>query len=483
MENGSTEDSAEKKGAVIGLRVLLFSMVILGTMIILAGLSSYFIQAGKLTNVTLNGTKQQVYQVIEQTPVPVWKIVLSPILSLTGKDGPKIIVLILFIFIIGGSFSVLNKSGVLPGILSNLTRKFFHRKTLFLITNVVIFSLLGSCLGIIEEVIPLVLIFIPLSYRMGWDSITGLAIPILSTGFGFAAATFNPFTIGTAQKLADIALFSGLSIRLPFFIVSTTVVVLYLLYYTRKIEANPEKSPTYEMDKKIKASLYLREDIKTEKSHTNAVIWIVFCLVLVFGVVLGGMAVPILQTLAFPLIALVFLIMGIGSGFLSGNKAGKVLSYFLQGLADFAPAIILILMAAAVGYLVHEGNVLGTILYSVSNQTKSLSKETSILVIYGFQMLLNALIPSGSGQAVLTIPILAPLGDILNISRQTIVLAFQFGDGFSNVIWPTNPGLLVAIGLARVSYKDWFRFILPIQLILFILCCLTLLIAVNINYV
>ncbi len=477
------EKTSAKRSGLIELRLLLLSMVILGTMIIIAGASSYFIPAGKITAAIKDGKRQQIYQTIEQTPVPIWKIAVSPLLSLTGKDGPKIIVLILFIFIIGGSFAILNRSGVLPGILSGLVRKFFHRKTLFLISNVIIFSLLGSCLGIIEEVIPLILIFVPLSYRMGWDSVTGLAIPLLSTGFGFAAATFNPFTIGTAQKLADVALFSGLSIRGPFFVVTTTIVILYLIRYTRKIEANPEKSITYKVDLKIKASLNLLEEIKTEQSHNKAVAWIVFCLVLVFGVVLGGMVVPILQELAFPLIALIFLIMGFGGGFLSGNRAGKVFGYFLRGLADFSPAIILILMAAAVGYLIHEGHILDTILHTIAGQSRDWGKEGSILMIYGFQMVLNALVPSGSGQAILTIPILAPLGDIINISRQTIVLAYHFGDGFSNIIWPTNPALLVAIGLARVNYRDWLRFILPIQIILVVLCSLTLLLAVNINYV
>ncbi len=480
METGAAK---KKGGGLIEPKLVLLSAVILGVMIILAGISSYFIQAGSLTEVTENAKTVHLYNEIEQTPLPVWKIALSPLLSLTGKDGPKIIVLTLFILIIGGSFAILNKSGVLPGILSALVRKFADRKTLFLIINITAFSLMGSCLGIIEETIPLILIFVPLAYRMGWDSITGLAIPILSTGFGFAAATFNPFTLGTAQKLAGVPLFSGLEMRIPFFLLTTTAVILYMLRYTRKIEVDPEKSPTYQMDKKIKAELNIEEEIKLEKDQGGAVRWIAFCLLLVFGIVLGGIAVPVLQTLAFPLIALIFLAMGTGCGFLAGNKAPTVFRFFLRGIADFAPAIILILMAAAVGYLIHEGNVLDTILYFLSNIIKNLSKEVSILIIYAFQMLMNALVPSGTGQAVLTIPILAPLGDIIDISRQTIVLAYHYGDGFSNMLWPTNPALLVALGLARVSYKDWFRFIIPIQIILLILCSLSLLLAVNINYI
>ncbi len=472
----------EKGERVIELRVFLTTIILLGCLILFAGIATYVVPSGTLTDSIVNEKHVQIYKTIEQTPVPIWKIALSPLLSITGKNGTKIIVLSLFILFIGGSFAIMNKSGVLPGILTGLVKKFSDRKRLFLIINVSLFSFLGSSMGILEEMVPLILIFVPLAYRMGWDSITGAAIPFLSSGFGFAAATFNPFTVGTAQKLADVPLFSGLEIRIPFFLVSTTCVILYLLYYTSKIEKNPEKSPTYAMDKKIKATLNLDQPMSAESIGKAPVIWMLICFVLIAGIVVGGTMVQFVQDMSFPLIALIFLLMGFGAGFLSGSKVKEVFAYFVRGLTDFAPAILLILMAAAVGYLIEEGNILDTILHSVSQASQGLGKEAAILMIFGFQMLMNALVPSGTGQAVLTIPILAPLGDLLGISRQTVVLAFQFGDGFSNLFWPTNAMLLIAIGLARVNYKEWFRWVLPIQLVLLILCSLTLLLAVNINF-
>ncbi|MBU2510819.1 TIGR00366 family protein [bacterium] len=472
----------EKEERVIGLRVFLTTIILLGILILFAGIATYIVPSGELTDAIVNGKHTQIYKIIEQTPVPIWKIAISPVMSITGTNGAKIIVLILFILFIGGSFAIMNKSGVLPGILTSLVRQFSDRKRLFIIINVCLFSFLGSTMGILEEMVPLILIFVPLAYRMGWDSVTGAAIPFLSSGFGFAAATFNPFTVGTAQKLADVPLFTGLEIRIPFFFISTLCVVLYLLYYTNKIEKNPEKSPTYAMDKKIKATLNLDQPMSTDSINKAPIIWMLLCFFLIAGVVIGGTMVQLVQDLSFPLIALIFLLMGFGAGFLSGGKIKEVFAYFAKGLTDFAPAILLILMAAAVGYLIEEGNILDTILYSVSQASLGLGKEAAILMIYGFQILMNALVPSGTGQAVLTIPILAPLGDLLGISRQTVVLAFQFGDGFSNLFWPTNAMLLIAIGLARINYREWFRFILPIQLILLILCSLTLLLAVNINF-
>ncbi len=472
----------EKGEKLIEVRTFLVTIIILGCLILASGAATYWVPSGKLTETVLDGKSVMSYQVIEQTPVPVWKILLSPIMCVTGKDGAKVVVIVLFILFIGGSFSIMNRSGVLPGILTGLVNRFTNKRKLFLVINIVLFSFLGSALGILEEIVPLILIFVPLAYRMGWDSITGMAIPFLSSGFGFAAATFNPFTLGTAQKLADVPLFTGLEIRLPFFLISTSCVILYLLYYTSKIERNPEKSPTYKMDQKIKSTLKLNEPAEKASIGMAPVIWTITCFLLIVGVVLGGSAVPVIQNLAFPIIALIFLIMGFGAGFLSEAKPGQVFSYFIKGLVDFAPAILVILMASSVAYLIQEGNILDTILHSVSQASQGLGKESAILSIYGFQMLMNALVPSGTGQAVLTIPILAPLGDLLGITRQAVVLAFQFGDGFSNLIWPTNPMLLIAIGLARISYKDWFRWVIPMQLLLLILCGLTLLLAVNINF-
>ncbi len=473
-------EQGDGKKAALELKMFLTTIILLGVLIIIAGSASYFIQAGEFVETEINGEIERAYRVVDQKSVPVWKIMLSPLMSLTGEHRIKIIVIIFFIFTIGGSFSILNRSGILPRLLSDLVKRFASQKELFLVINILIFSLLGSCLGILEEIAPLILIFVPLAFRMGWDSITGIAIPFVSAGFGFAAATFNPFTIGMAQKLADVPLFSGLILRIPVFLITTMFLIAYMLYYTKKIENDPSKSITFETDKKLQQT---ENVVMHEGNVTPALVWMGLCFLGIVGIVLGGSAVPILQEAAFPLIALVFLIMGIGVGLLSGKGIKETFNYFFQGISDFSPAIILILMAAAVSYLIMEGNVMDTILHTISQRAQGYSAEVSVLMIYGFQMFMNFFVPGGSGQAMLTIPILAPLGDLIGLTRQTIVLAFQFGDGFSNLIWPTNPLLLIAIGLAGVSYKDWLKWVLPIEIILALVCTIFLIIAVNINYV
>jgi uncharacterized ion transporter superfamily protein YfcC len=473
--------TTDSSGSPIQLRVFVTTVIMLGILVILAGAASYSIPAGHFSETVENGRNVRVYKPAEQTPLPIWKIAAAPVLCLSGKNGPRIIVLILFILTIGGSFSIVNKSGVLPALLASAAKRLRDNRTGFIVANVVLFALLGSSLGILEEIVPMVLVFVPLARRMGWDNITGLALPFLSAGFGFAAAMFNPFTVGTAQKLADLPLFSGLVLRIPFFIITTGLVILYLVWYTRRVEKQTNYS-----ENKPAGNIEKSEPDFGGAGHVSnrkaVVAYVLFCMAVIVAVVVSGMFVPIIQELAFPLIALVFLIMGVGTGLIARVGAGPVAKYFLRGLGDFAPAIVFILMAASVGYLIEIGNVMDTILFYISQKIGNLGQHASALAIYGFQMLMNMFVPSGTGQAVLTIPILAPLGDLVGLTRQTVVLAFQCGDGFSNLIWPTNPMLLIAIGLAGVSYREWFRFVLPMQLVLALISGLFLMLAVAINY-
>ncbi|MCU0645084.1 MAG: TIGR00366 family protein [bacterium] len=467
---------------LIETKVFFTTLIILGTLYLVAGFASYFIPAGQYQENIVNDQPIKVYQRIAQTPIPVWKIIAAPLLSVTGKNGIKIITLILFIVLIGGSFSIMYQSGVLPALVIRIVERFRNRKTLFLVLTVFIFSLLGAGFGCFEELMPMIMIFVPIAYRMGWDSMTGVALPLLSTGFGFSAAMFNPFTVGTAQKLADLPLFSGLPLRLLIFLITTTLVIFYLIYYTRKIEKHPTRSLTHESDRFLKQKLSEEPGIDNNIMVQGPVIVMVICFILVITVVLGGMVIPIIKDYSFPMIALLFVIMGFGVGFASGDKSNAILKYFGKGLLDFSPTIIIILMAASTGYMIEIGNIMDTLLFHIANLIQGASQGMAAILLYFFQMLMNFLVPSGTGLAILTIPIMAPLADIIGISRQTVVLAYQFGDGFSNLIWPTNPLLHIAIGFGSVSYKNWVKWVLPIQLCLFIICCLFLLLAVAIHY-
>jgi uncharacterized ion transporter superfamily protein YfcC len=213
-----------------------------------------------------------------------------------------------------------------------------------------------------------------------------------------------------------------------------------------------------------------------------ALICMGLCFLAIIGVVGVGSQIKVIQKNLFPFIAFFFLVMGFSVGLASGYGFKKVFKFFKDGLIDFSPAIILILMAASIGWLINEGNIMDTIMYYVSQHAKGLSREMSAVIMYLFQLFMNFLVSSGSGQAMLTIPIMSKLGDVLGLSRQITVLAFQLGDGFSHAFWPTNALLMVVIGLAGIKYKDWFKFMFPLQVILAITSIIFLLIAVKINY-
>ncbi len=466
----------------IPLKVLMSTLIILSILVVGAGIATHLIPAGEYGNEIRNGESVRIYRPVDPAPVPIWKIVLAPVLALGSSNGPKIIVILVFIISIGGSFAVMLKCGIIPEIMGRLTRMFAHSKIILLVVISSIFALLGSCLGILEELMPLVVIMVPFALRMGWDSMAGFASVMLPLGFGFAAAMFNPFTLGTAQRLAGLPLFSGLSLRIPLFLITLCIAILYLIRYVRKIEQDPSKSTTRFMDEGLRQTLVPSATAVGIKRLNGVIGFMLFCFVLLAAVVAGGSVVPLLQNLAFPLIMLIFLFMGIGSGLIAGAGVKKVFTFFIKGMADFAGAIPIILLAFSVGYLMELGKILDTILFQLANIMAGMGPHAGAVGLYLAQMLINLLVPSGSGQAALTIPILAPLGDLIGVGRQTVVLAFQMGDGFSNIIWPTNPLLLIGLGIARISYKDWFRWVLPVQLLLAGICIVFLIVAVSIGY-
>lgn len=451
------------RAAYIEARVFATTAAFLTALVLLAGLAGRLLPAGEI--VTLDGAPT--WRPIAADPVPWWGVLTAPIRVLGGPDGPKLIVLTLFILLIGGSFAVLDRGGVLPALLARLAARYADRRRRLLLVNVVAFALIGSTLGILEEIVPLILLYVPLARRFGWDPRVGMAIPFLSAGMGFSAATFNPFTVGTAQKLAGLPLFSGLGLRVAFLAVTITLVALFLLWRTRgdhAAAAEPVAAPP-------------------PLARPRATLgWLAAGLALVFVIVLAGARVAAIQDLAFPLIGLVFVAMGVGGGLIAGVAPRRVLGDFTRGLAAFAPAVALILLAGSVGFLISEAGVMATLVARLAALVDGWSQSAAAVAIYASQMLVNLAVPSGTGQAVLTIPVLAPLGDLIGLSRQTVVLAFQCGDGFSNMLWPTNPMLLIALGLARVSWRDWFVWVLPLQLALAAASVGVLLVAVATGY-
>lgn len=478
----SVEPEKDRIEIKIPIKSVVSTLVILGVLVILAGVATHIIPAGQYIDVTRGNQVVKVYQPVDPAPVPFWKIPLAPLLALTGKNGPKIIVVIAFIVILGGAFSVLIKTRVINEILARLEHSFANRKTILLVSCSFACAFLSSTFGMMEEFLPVLIIFVPFAIRMGWDNLTGFAVILLMVGFGFAAATFNPFTVGVAQSLADLQLFSGVGLRALLFLIVISLSILYIVRYARRVEKNPAASLTYGDDDRQQAIGSSKLEIGQVRNAKAIIIMILVCFGLIATAVGVGTQVRIVGDLIMIIILLIFMFLGFGAGLLSGAGLGNVLRYFVKGLGDFSAAVPLVMFAFSVSYLVEVGLVMDTILYTIANMLEGYGQQGGAVILFFSQMAINFFVPSGSGQAALTIPILAPLGDLIGVTRQTVVLAYQMGDGFSNMLWPTNPFLMIGLGFAGIRYTTWLRWSLPIHALIMAICIGFLLIAVNTGY-
>ena len=332
--------------------------------------------------------------------IPFWKWILSPVLVLFGEDSGSLIAIIALLVVLGGVFNSLDKFGVLRLLLDKITAKFGRSRRVLLAVIPLFFMVLGSAAGSYEECVPLVPVVIALSIRLGWDVLTGLGMSVLAVGCGFAAGVCNPFTIGVAQELAGLPMFSGMWYRVIAFVIIYILLMMFLLIHVKKIERP------------------MSEEMISEASAGNVK--------------------QIMHSS-------------------SGSRLWKLGITFKDGVVSVLPGVLLILMANSIRFTLMEGNILDTLLQAAVSLASGMPRWGVILFIYGLVLVMNFFIPSGSAKAFLLMPLIVPLAEAFGISAQLCVMAFAFGDGFSNVFYPTNPVLLISIGLANVSYGTWAK--------------------------
>ncbi len=407
---------------------------------------------------------------------------------LWGENRVLLWIIILFMVFLGGSIRILERENVLETMMALTIQKFKHHK--YGLMAVIMFTMmfLSSVVGIYEAMVPMIIFLVPLSLALGWDTMTGLGMSLLALAFGFAAAITNPFTIVIAQQLAEVVPYSGAWLRMIFFILIFAISYTYTSKYAKKVEANPTKSLTYHQDEKIRSHYTpekITEDIKNSgnKGMKGAIIWFTSCLgVAILFIMVSAIVDAISSDIAFPLVSLMFLIGGIGAGIFLKMKPLELTKVFLEGSLALAPGIFLVMMAMAVSHIMVKGNVMDTILYNASELIKGTSPYKGAFLIYLLTLILNFFIGSASAKAFLIIPIITPLADIVGITRQTVVFAFDMGDGFSNMLFPTNPLLLLGLSLAGVGYTKWLKWTIPMQIIIFALSMSFLMFAVFINF-
>jgi len=445
--------------------------------------------------------------------------------------------IIIFILLIGGSFWIMNSSKAIDaGIYAfiRFTRKIGHyplfRKTgvepMILSLIWLVFSIFGAVFGMSEETIAFIIVLVPLAISMGYDSITGVSVVFVAAGIGFAGAMLNPFTIGIAQGISELPLFSGLPYRFFCWIVLNIISLAFLLRYAARIKANPAISPVYETD------TYWREQHsqsggKIEYFTPRAAYYIygiISIILIAFSVLypstvlrignLSEINLPLLPALAvayiisgyFPLrksvhffllhmllftvlflitgvmgyswyimeIATLFFAMGIFAGLSLQISSHDLVRLFMEGVKDILPAALIVGLAGGIIIILEDGQVIDTILYRLSEAMKGFGKIATVSFMYLIQTCINLVMVSGSAKAALTMPIFAPFSDLVGLSRQATIMAYQFGDGFTNMITPASAVLMGVLGVARIPYEKWFKWILPLVVILFFLGILLL---------
>ncbi len=441
------------------------TFLIIFSLIILVAISTWIIPAGEFDKTNVNGKEVIVgdsYHSVENNPQGVFDIFTAPI-----KGIVKASLIIGFVLIVGGAFSVFQKTGAITAGISAVVKAHENHKTvrIFLIPIfMTLFSLGGAIFGMSEEVIPFILIFIPMALMLGYDSITGVAIPFVGAGVGFAGAFLNPFTVGIAQGIAGIPLFSGIGYRIFVWFTVTAIAIFYVMKYSIKIKRNPKASPTFSIDRE-KHSLLDKEKIdsfqKLDLSHKLVLFtFLIGLCVLVLGVMEYGWYIEEISGL--------FLAMGITVGILGKLKAKEITEAFVRGAKDLIATALIIGLARAILVIAEDGKIIDTVLYYLSEPVKDFHPVVSAQVMFVVQTVINFFVPSGSGQAALTMPIMAPLSDLVGVTRQTAVLAFQMGDGFTNLIIPTSAVTMGILTLAKIPWQVWAKWIIRLQLILFI---------------
>ena len=455
----------------ISVRSFLTAIIVILILMVGAYMLTFLVPGGSYTwvenangNLVIDTTAP--FQAVEGG-LPFYKWLLSPFLVLGADGGGTLIAVIAFLLVIGGVFTALDSCGLMHYMLSKTAHKFGAVRYRLLAVITFLFMAMGAMIGSFEECVPLVPIAVALAVSLGWDPLIGMGMSLLAVGCGFASGVCNPFTVGVAQQLAGLPMFSGVWLRLVAFGLIYSLLFGFLRLYAKKIE-----KPADAQQDDFVANAQMDKGLK------------VFLWILGTGIalVLSSGFITFLQDLTMVIVAITFLLAGMISTMKSGIASKALGRAFVSGVKSILPAVAMILMAASIRYTLQEAHVLDSLLHSAVGLATNMPGWVVVLFIYLMVLVMNFFIPSGSAKAFMLIPLIVPLGSLFGISAQLCVLAFAFGDGFSNVFYPTNPALLIGLGLADVSYGKWFRWSGVFQLLNLVLTALILLLGLAVGY-
>ncbi len=384
--------------------------------------------------------------------VNIFKGIFSPILVLLSSDGISLIFLSIFLLIIAGAFQVFQDVKGIKAIVVKIAEKFQNKKFLFFALIILLFMAFGAFLGLFEEVLTLLPIMIILCISMGYDSFTGFLISIFACGMGFASSISNPFTVLFASSIIGVNPLTHIWFRFIIFIVMYLFTLGIVLLYVRKINKNEEASYTYKHDLSLKDEVQENEEIPNAQKLKT--IYIVFFSI-VLAVLIIFSALSFLRDYTVPALIAVFLIGGLISGYLASKNFKMVLKSFLKGILSALPTILLVLMAASIKYILVEGHAIASISHWISTLIQGKNIYIIALIIYLVIIILEFFISSSTAKAIFVMGILSTLS--IGLSKEMLVLLYTFGDGYTNLIFPTSPVLLISLSMIGFDYFKWIK--------------------------
>ena len=420
--------------------------VIIACILVVCAILTWFVPGGQYVKGEDGALSYEQLDSVPQT----WQVLPAIYHGFVKQAG-----IIIFILVVGGAFWLLNATGAVTAGIGRFIARVGKRDKLVLAAITVLFSLAGAVFGMSEETIPFVGIVVPLIVSMGYDAFMGMLIVYVASNIGFSSAFLNPFTVGIAQGMADLPLFSGMGYRIFCWAFLTVLLTIFVVVYAHKT-------------RKASTETFTVEDTPLTRRQG----WILGVLLLTVILLIVGVT---CWDWYLPEITGLFLGMGIICGIIAGFNANRIADELLAGAKDILSAALVVGFASGIIVLLQDGKVVDSILHSMQEGLDGTGRMGSLTAMYGIQALINFVIPSATAKAAITIPIMAPFSDMVGVSRQAMVLAFQFGDGFTNMLTPTSGVLIAALAMARISYTKWVKWIWKMVVILLVLGLLLLL--------
>ncbi len=473
MENKNNKLINISKKTFIGVAILLFLLMAVAITL------TYVLPKGEFA--TLENGETDYNTLIDlgkEGGINIFKGIFSPFLLLGADGGISIIMLCIFLLVIAGVFQAMNDNNGIRVIVNRIIKTFKNRKFLLLCVVALIFMSFGAFLGLFEEILTLLPIIAILTLSLGYDSFTGFLVSIVACGFGFSSAITNPFTVVFASNLIGVNPFIKVWFRIIIFIVMYLLVILTVFLYTRRIKKKPESSLTYESDMSLRNEVFKDEEIVNEK---RIFISYVSFFALALTTIIICSAIAALRDYVVVALIAVFLIFGLLVALISSSwDWKKTFKSFGKGVLSVVPTLLFILMASSIKYILVEGKVLPTIVYTINNAVAGKNIFAIAFILFAIVLGLEFFISSSTAKAVFVMSIVGVL--TLGLTKETLVLIYTFADGYTNLLFPTSPVLLIGLSMMGVSYFKWLKKSWPLFIVTFSLVAGFLVLAIVIGY-